>query len=192
MSKSKETGTDLVPSKTQLPSLLQIEANFRSLMEMAEENDGDLTEEQFQALEISREQLRQKVINYRNFIDVLKAEVNTAEYHMENLKKFSQKRQNLIDRMETTLLKALMTFGEVDKNGVYRLEVVGEYGIASLSTRKSDQVVIEDETLIPAEYWNVPKAPEPKPNKTAIKAALKEGAKVDGARLETLYNLSIK
>lgn len=62
----------------------------------------------------------------------------------------------------------------------------------TVSYRKSEAVEIDDATAIPAEFMRQPKVPDPAPDKTAIKAALKEGKEVPGARIEERKNLQIK
>lgn len=58
--------------------------------------------------------------------------------------------------------------------------------------RKSSAVVIDEPGLIPAEYMRRPEPPPPAPDKKAIGDALKAGAAVPGAHIETRQNLQIK
>lgn len=62
----------------------------------------------------------------------------------------------------------------------------------SLSWRSSEAVEVEDESQIPADLMTQPTPPAPKPNKAAIKAAIKAGRDVPGARIESRRNLQIK
>jgi len=61
-----------------------------------------------------------------------------------------------------------------------------------LSFRKSSAVVINEPALIPAEFMRQPEPPPASPDKTAIAAAIKAGAEVPGAHVETRNNLQIK
>jgi hypothetical protein len=61
-----------------------------------------------------------------------------------------------------------------------------------LSWRKSEAVEVEDLTRVPARYMIAPPPPESKPDKAAIKAAIKRGEEVPGARIEVRRNLQIK
>ena len=66
-----------------------------------------------------------------------------------------------------------------------------EAGTFTLSTRKSEKVIIENEEQIPINYRNV--IPETwKPDKAAIKADIKKGVIVPGAKIEENHNLQIK
>ena len=53
-------------------------------------------------------------------------------------------------------------------------------------------VVIDDASLIPADYIRVPDAPPPAPDKALIKQAINDGFEVPGARLQTSQRLVIK
>ena len=53
-------------------------------------------------------------------------------------------------------------------------------------------VVIEDDTLIPLDYFKTPEPPPPSLQKELIKRALKDGFSVPGARLEVKQRLVIK
>jgi len=53
-------------------------------------------------------------------------------------------------------------------------------------------VVIDDESLIPADYLRVPEAPPPSPDKALIKQAINDGFEVPGAHLQTSQRLVIK
>lgn len=56
-----------------------------------------------------------------------------------------------------------------------------------------ESVIVEDEKLIPSEYFKpAPPPPPPSPDKTAIKKALKEGKPCPGARLEKKQRVEIK
>ena len=65
-------------------------------------------------------------------------------------------------------------------------------GTFTLSYRKSEATNILDESLIPTQYLKTPEPPAPKPDKPAIKEALKAGIVIPGAEIETRQNLQIK
>lgn len=55
-----------------------------------------------------------------------------------------------------------------------------------------EAVIIADEAAIPAEFMRVPPPPKASPDKTAIKAAIKEGKDVPGCHLERKQRVEIK
>ena len=72
--------------------------------------------------------------------------------------------------------------------GIQRVEGPG----IALSWRKSSAVVIDEPGLIPAEFMRQPEPPPPAPDKRLIGDALKAGAEVPGAHIETRSNLQIR
>ena len=58
-----------------------------------------------------------------------------------------------------------------------------------ISYRKSDSVQIDKDAKLPDEYLRFKK---PEPDKTALKKALKDGIKIEGAWLEERLNMQVK
>lgn len=55
-----------------------------------------------------------------------------------------------------------------------------------------ESVVIDAESMLPETFMTSPPPPAPKPDKSAIKAAIKAGQEVTGAHLESTQRLEIK
>jgi len=189
---SETTGAEMVPVVKPKASLFQMTMTFAQLMEVAEENDGELTEDQLQTLQITRDGLESKVLGYGHFIKHLEGQVALAESEEKRIQAFKKTKKRQVDVLKTALLRGLMTFGDIDPKGIYRLEVTTVDGVMRLSTRKSESVVITDEDALPAEFWRQPVIPDVEPDKKAIKEALDSGNEVPGAAKETSYSLSIK
>lgn len=58
-----------------------------------------------------------------------------------------------------------------------------------ISYKKSDSVQIDKDAMLPGEYLRFR---EPEPDKVALKKALKDGAKIEGAWLEEKLNMQVK
>ena len=61
-----------------------------------------------------------------------------------------------------------------------------------LLRERDESVEIFDESMVPVVYMNVPEPPAPKPDKAAIKRAIKAGQDVPGARIVKRDRLEIK
>lgn len=96
-------------------------------------------------------------------------------------KKLKQEKAKL-DSMRHAIGEAMI------KAGVSKIE--SDTGAFTASVRKSSAVEIFDEAQIPAEFMR--EVVLIKPDKTAIKEAIKSGQEVDGAKIETRQNLQIK
>lgn len=112
-----------------------------------------------------------------------KARVDMLKSEIERLEKLAGTEQKRIDRAEHLIGRLF--------ERVYEGKPIN-VGTFVVSYRKSDAVIIEDETRIPSEFMKTPEPPAPKPDKTAIKEAIKGGAVIPGASIETRNNLQIK
>ena len=101
----------------------------------------------------------------KNEQERLKARLKSEERHIESL-------ESLIDRLVSPDYQKPMTIGTF-----------------TVSYRKSEGVVIDDETKIPEEYMRV--KVERTPDKETLKKLLKAGESVAGVRMEERRNLSI-
>lgn len=157
-------------------SLFKIESEYLAIASELEENGGELTPELEQALAINKEELSIKGENYISLINKLKSEAQWAKNYEEQAKRVRQSKEKAVDRLEEALKNAAILYGEF------------QAGIHTVKTRKSEIVVIEDVDKVPNEF----KVYEPKPDKVAIKAAIKAGQEVEGAYIEQKPNLAIK
>lgn len=167
-----------------MKTLFNIQAEHLQLMEALEDAEGLLTPELEEALEINKAELEKKAEGYIHIIKEFEAKINLANDEIKRLQALKKAATNAQDRLKESLFNALMQYGVIDKKGVKRLEI----GTNKLSTRKSVQVNIIDSAVIPEDFakW------EKTVNKTAIKEALKNGGKVEGAELIENLNLSIR
>lgn len=121
-----------------------------------------------------------KIEDYCHVIGQLNADISMIDNEMERLKAKKESAKKGVDRMKAALSSYMQATGK-DKVKV---------GTFALSFRKSEAVVISDDTALPEEYLNVKTTITP--NKTAIKNAIKSGHEVFGAVLQLNMNLQIK
>lgn len=76
-------------------------------------------------------------------------------------------------------------------NGISEINADNMTFSAKIATNPPS-VVIDDESLIPAEYMRVPPVPPLAADKTAIKDAIKAGIEVPGVHLESTQRVNIK
>lgn len=191
-----------------MKNLYSIELSYLQLMQDIEENEGILEEEQEKQLEITKENFAETSENLIKIVKTLESQIDFCNKEIERINKLSKVKQNMIDRLEKSLLEAIKLFGEKDpKKDIWRYEV----GSFKLSTRQSKQVVI-DEELIGNEWKTVvikdrltlveldniikllgkPIKATTDILKTPIKEQLDMGIEIEGASIETKYGLTIK
>ena len=121
-------------------SLYQISDELQILLNEIEENGGEITEEQEKQLEISQEELGNKVENYCNAITILKSEEECAKNEKKRLNDFQNVKKNLIEKLKNSLLKTVSKFGYTGKSGNKVLEITNH----KLFTKNTKSVVIDE------------------------------------------------
>lgn len=161
--------------------LYQINEDLENIIEQArieaEENDGIVSDELFQAIEelgIEREQKIEGVALHVKSIDAYLDSIKKEEDRLKKLKLAASKER---DGMKLFLSNALM--GE--KFSTTK---------CNIAFRRSVATIIEDENALPTKFIEVKFTSSP--DKAAIKKAINAGEEVAGAYLQENKNISIK
>ena len=159
-------------------SLYKINENMLSLLSVIEANEGELTDEVLEQLEINNEELQTKSESYLAVIKNREALNTQIDDELKRLQAMKKANNNLVLRLKNSLLNAVNIFGEF------------EVGLIKFGIRKSTTVevtgIVND---LPKEYKTV-KVTE-QPNKAEIKKSLQRGEQIEGCALVTNYNLKI-
>jgi len=157
----------------------QIEINYRALIQEAEINEGELSEDLEEALTINS---TDKDVQSIVCVDIIKVEESYIERidaeikRLQGLKKQSEYTISIVKRI---LLNAVNLFGNF------------EAGFLKFSTRKSTSVdVFGSLEELPKEYKTIKVTTTP--DKMAIKKALESGIELKGCELIINNNLQIK
>lgn len=165
-----------------LPTLYEIAADYRRITDLMMDSDAD-EQTIVDTLEGERWPLEVKATNYAMVIRNIGATaeaIKAAEQRMAERRKSLERRADWLKAQ----LKAAMEY-----TGIQKIESP-EFVIRLQANPES--VELDEPALLPAEYWRQPEPPPPEPDKTAIKAALKDGEDVPGARLVRGTRLRIK
>lgn len=159
-------------------SLYEIAEDQRLLNEMLEANGGELTPEIEEAMQITEENMTAKAEAYGATIAEYDAQAEVCASEIKRLMAYKKTCENVSKRMKERLSDAMMAFNtEKLTAGTFRF-----------SFRKSTSVAIDDETLIPEQYFKV----ERTLSKKELSEALKGGAMIAGARLEQRKTLQMR
>jgi hypothetical protein len=147
-------------------------------------DSGDVPPEQIaDTLEALEGDINEKAVNVAAFTQNLEA---TAQAVREAGKAMLSRADRIEKRAES--IRAYLLFN-MQAAGVSKIECPW----FTLSTRKNPPaVVIDDETVIPPQFIVQPPPPSPRPDRDAIKRALKAGEDVPGCRLTQGERLEIK
>lgn len=163
-----------------MSSIFNITREYLSLIEQLEEAEGMLTPELEESLKITEEDFEQKVVDYGWAIKYLESDKKTIDEEIKRLQAIKKGKERVIDRLKESATSAMRLF---DKRKVDSATLI-------VSLRKSEAVVIEDESKLTRKFLN--KKITITPDKKLIKETLKAGKKVNGAFLQENENLQLK
>ena len=159
-------------------SLYNITEDQRLINAMLEETGGELTPEIEEAMMITEENFISKAEAYGATISEYDAQAEACAQEIKRLQAFKKTCENVSKRMKERISDAMITF-DMDKvtAGTFRF-----------SFRKSKAVVVENEELIPEEYFHT----ERTICRKELMDALKAGEVIAGAMIETRQTLQMR
>jgi hypothetical protein len=166
-------------------NLWQLTQEEMAFISMMEETGGEITPELEEDLAIRRENFESKADSYTKLILKLESDVEAASAEIKRIQDLKKVKENTVKRLKGTLRDALQFFGRPDsKTGVMRYETP----LFKLSIRSSQAVEVNDEGILPDEFWAIKK----EVSKTLISTAIKEGREVPGATMVENKSLQIR
>lgn len=125
-----------------MANLYQISEDVRDVLfdieTYAQENDGEVSEELLEALKITKDNLKDKLSNYRKVIDMYETYVSAGKCEKKRIDALNKSRTNTVERLKNIMLDAVDEFGEVNKRGVKYIELED----CVISIRKSSSINI--------------------------------------------------
>lgn len=158
--------------------LYEIDNSIRELWNKIIEQDGEMSEEDIQALESLEVAKEEKLKGYGVVIRETEGEIATIKAEIERLNKLAKTMQNKADWLKNSL-SYFMTTNELKE--FKSVEV-------NIGFRTSKQLQIEDEKKLAKKWFKV----ELKPDKQAIKDFINAGGKVKGCQIVEKQNIQIK
>ena len=153
---------------------------YERLLNSLDEETGEVDGEIANALAVKEEEFNDKAVGVAVVSRRLGATVEQIDAEIQRLTAMKKRYENAQDRLINSLSDACMRLGKTKIQGIG----------AVISFRKSERVVIENETEIPDEFIAVKMSK--RPDLTKIKGAIKAGEEVPGAKIETVQNIQIR
>lgn len=94
-----------------MASLYQISEELLSIFNNIEANEGEVTEEELQALEITQEQLQEKLSDYKKAIRCWESDIDACKQEEKRIKTARQVKENRIEKLKDKMLFAVQQFG---------------------------------------------------------------------------------
>ena len=158
--------------------LYEIDTNLRSLWDKIAEQEGELTEEDIQALNELEIALNDKLEGYGVIIRELNAEIEECNAEIKRITEIAKHKKNASERLKKTLQEYMLN-NELDKFESLKVKI---------SFRKSQSLEIEEGAELPDDLMRIKKEPD----KTAIKEYIVNGGELKGVFLLDKKNIQIK
>lgn len=94
-----------------MESLYNISNELLSIFNEIESNDGEVTEEQLELLDITKDKLDEKLISYKKAIRCWEADVDACKQEEKRIKAARQVKENRISKLKDRMLYAVQQFG---------------------------------------------------------------------------------
>lgn len=162
--------------------LYEITGEYLGLLDEVMHNEGEITPDLEQALQINEDNMKSKFENYAKFIRSKKSIIDIRKAEIARINKLIKTDESLINNLESRISQSMLVF-EKDKV---------ETELFKFSFRKSESVEVFDEEGIPEEFKKT--VTTTSVSKTDIKKYMKDNnvEEIEGARLLKNKNLSIK
>lgn len=100
-------------------TLYSISKNILDIFEQIEEADGEITDEQLKELEITENDLKEKLSSYRRVITEWESDIDACKKESKRLNDVIKTRNNRITKLKDRMLWAVNTFGNDGKTNKY-------------------------------------------------------------------------
>lgn len=148
----------------------------KRIIDLIDDETGEIIDSNLDTFDELMMERSNKIENVALWIKNLRAD---AEAYKAEAQAFTDRKRTAERKIETlTRLLEITLRGQKFKTD--RVQI---------SYRKSDSVQIDKDAKLPDEYLRFK---EPEPDKTALKKALKDGIKIEGAWLEERLNMQVK
>lgn len=108
-----------------MKSLYQIDSELQEILNAIEEADGEITDEQIEALSIGREELEHKLDNYRKAYLSIQKDIEFAKNEKKRIDVWKHTKELASERLKSNMLDAVLNYGEIGKSGNRTIDVDG-------------------------------------------------------------------
>nr|DAY35996.1 MAG TPA: resistance protein [Caudoviricetes sp.] len=162
-----------------MASIYELNKDYAELSAMLEAAE---TPEEIEAIQNTLEMLdlsiEEKIENTAKYMVNVEADIQGIKAEIDRLNKIKKSKESTIETLKNNIEYSMK------QKGIEKLEV----GTFKAGYRKSESVEVDDLKSIPSDYIKT----EIKPDKTAIKKALKAGEEISGVHIQTNMNFYIK
>lgn len=124
-----------------MSNIYQISQELLSIFDELEENEGELTPELEEQLNITQEEFRDKIKSYSNVVKMLENDIVDIKAEKTRLNNLQKSKEKTIERLKKIMIDAVELFGDTTKSGSKYLD----YGTGKVSIRNTQVVEVEED-----------------------------------------------
>lgn len=122
-----------------MSSIFQIEQDLLRIFQIIEDNDGEITDELYEEMLITEENLKKKLKGYHAMVQRWEAEAATCKAEIKRLQNMAKSKETRVEKLKNIMLDAVEKFGQDGKTNKFI-----ELDTVRLSTRASTSVNIDE------------------------------------------------
>ena len=100
-----------------MANIFELGTNLQKIFEAIEENDGELTPELEEELDITSQNFKDKIEAYCQVLTIYNSDVECCKNEKDRVNSIQKTKKNTIERIKQRLLEAVELFGEIGKKG---------------------------------------------------------------------------
>ena len=124
-----------------MSNIFNIKQELLSIFNELEENEGELTPELEEQLNITQEEFRDKIKSYSNAVKMLENDIIDIKAEKARLNDLQKSKEKTIERLKKIMIDAVELFGDTTKSGSKYLD----YGTGKVSIRNTQVVEVEED-----------------------------------------------
>ena len=124
-----------------MSNIFNIKQELLAIFDELEENEGELTPELEEQLNISKEEFRDKIKSYSNVVKMLENDIVGIKAENARLNDLQKSKEKTIERLKKIMIDAVDLFGDTTKSGGKYLD----FGTGKVSIRNTQVVEVEED-----------------------------------------------
>lgn len=126
-----------------MSNIYEISQELLAIFAEVEENEGELTPELEEKLNITQDNLKDKLKSYSDFVKSLQGDILLIKKEKDRLNALQKSKEATIQRLEKVMLEAVELFGAETKSGGKYID----FGTGKVSVRNSQVLEVDDEDI---------------------------------------------
>lgn len=126
-----------------MANIYQISQDLLDIFSEIEDNDGELTPELEEKLNVTQDDFKSKLKSYAEIVKNLQTDISAIKEEKKRLSDLQASKERTIERLQSVMATAISTFGDTTKTGGKFVD----YGTGKISVRNSDTIEVNEDLI---------------------------------------------